>query len=73
MVGTLTECNYNLGLNFNLISLTRMLRKGGRKIDKGDHMGIVIEHPNRGEVNFDVVIEIPREKFMLVNLSRWRR
>jgi hypothetical protein len=60
MVGTLTDCNYNPGLNFNLISLTRMLRKGGWKIVKGDHMGIVIEHPNGGDINFDVVIETPK-------------
>ena len=56
MVGTLTDCNYNPGLNFNLISLTCMLWKGGWKIAKGDHMGIVIKHPDGGKINFDVAI-----------------
>ena len=60
MVGTLADCNYNPGLNFNLIGLMCMLQKGGWKIAKGDHMGIVIEHPDGGEINFDVVIETPK-------------
>ena len=30
------------------------------EITKGDHMGIVIEHPDGGEINFDVVIETPK-------------
>ena len=40
--------------------MTYMLWKGGWKIAKGDHMGIVIEHPDRGKINFDVVIETPK-------------
>ena len=50
MVGTLTDCNYNPGLNFNLISLTHMLWKGGWRIIKGDHTGILIEHPDGSDI-----------------------
>ncbi len=51
---TLTDVNYNNRYNFNLVSLTKLLRKGWCAM-KGDKTGITIGNKNGDEIKFDIV------------------
>ena len=55
MKATLTEVNYNKTLNFNLMSLTRLLCNGW-SIVKGDATGITVKNGKGGVIEFDIVI-----------------
>lgn len=52
---TLTEVSVNKKYNFNLISLTRLLRNGWH-ITQGDDTGIVIENKDGNRIAFDIVV-----------------
>ena len=57
----LHDCNFNEKMNFNLLSLSRLIFKLGWEITKGDHTGIVVEHkPSGAKINFDIVVPTPR-------------
>ena len=59
MKETMSDCNYNDSLNFNLLSLTRLLCNGWR-ITKGDATGITVRHESGGKIDFDIVIPTAR-------------
>ena len=59
MKGTLADCNFNESLNFNLLSLTRLLSNGW-SITKGDATRITIENGGGGKIDFDIVIPTAR-------------
>ena len=52
---TLTEVNYSPKLNFNLLSLSWLMRNG-LKITSGDKTGIKIQDSNGNVIVFDIVI-----------------
>ncbi len=56
---TLTDVNYNEKLNFNLISLTRLLCSGWN-ITSGNAAGITLTNNSGGVINFDIVIPTAR-------------
>jgi len=70
MKATLADVGYNIKLNFNLLSLTRLLckrssaRRGslgkGWHITKGDATGITIENEAGDVIDFDIVIPMSR-------------
>ena len=60
MKGTMSACNYNDRLNFNLLNLMRLLCNGWR-ITKGDATGITVRHESGGKIKFDIVIPMTRK------------
>ena len=49
-------------MNFNLVSLSRLIFKKGWQIAQGNKAVIRVEHPeSRGIINFDIVVLTPRE------------
>jgi hypothetical protein len=52
---TLTDVNYNEKLNFNLISLTRLLCSGW-SITSGNAAGITLINGSGGVINFDIMV-----------------
>jgi hypothetical protein len=51
----LTDVSVNKKYNFNLLSLTRLLRNGWN-ITRGDETGIVIENEEGNRIAFDIVV-----------------
>ena len=56
---TLTDVNYNKSLNFNLMSLSRLLQNGW-SITQGDATCITIKSESGAVINFDIVVPTPR-------------
>jgi hypothetical protein len=53
--GFMTDVSVNKEYNFNLLSLTRLLRNGWN-ITRGDETGIVIENEEGNRITFDIVV-----------------
>ena len=51
--GTLTEVNYHKNLNFNLLSLSHLLKQGWY-ITKGDKAGIVVSNDTHESIEFSM-------------------
>jgi hypothetical protein len=67
---TLTDVSYCNKLNFNLLSLTRLLFRGGWIITHGDKTGITVKGREGNSIKFDIVIPTARGAIFAVRFVR---
>ena len=67
---TLTDVSYSNKLNFNLLSLSRLLFRGGWQVTRGDRTGITIQNREGKVIKFDIVIPTARGAIYAVRFVR---